>query len=247
MKSVDGVGVLEVSASVMGAPRLIHPTLIRGEERALLVDTGFPGGGTLAALSAELQQAGLSLNRLTGVIITHQDIDHIGGLPGIVEATQGKVEILAHEAEKPYLQGERRLIKLPAEGAASSPAWPPEWRETMTALLESLPKLRVSRCVADGEELPYGGGTIAIHTPGHTPGHLSLYVKRPKVLIAGDALNVEEGKLIGPRSQFTADLAAALKSVEKLARYDIETVICYHGGIYSADANRRIAEIAQGA
>jgi len=84
-------------------------------------------------------------------------------------------------------------------------------------------------------------------TPGHTPGHLSLYVKQPKVLIAGDALNVEEGKLIGPRPQFTADLAAARGSVEKLARYDIETVICYHGGIYSADANRRIAEIGQGA
>ena len=93
-----------------------------------------------------------------------------------------------------------------------------------------------------------GGGTIALHTPGHTPGHLCLYVKRPKVLIAGDALNVEEGKLIGPRAQFTADLAVALRSVEKLARYDIESVICYHGGIYNnADVNQRIAEIARGA
>jgi hypothetical protein len=44
MKSVDGIGVLEVSVPVVGAPRLIHPTLIQGGKRALLVGTGFPGG-----------------------------------------------------------------------------------------------------------------------------------------------------------------------------------------------------------
>jgi glyoxylase-like metal-dependent hydrolase (beta-lactamase superfamily II) len=71
-------------------------------------------------------------------------------------------------------------------------------------------------------------------------------VKQAKVLIAGDALNIEEGRLIGPRPQFTADMDSALRSLKKLARYDIESVICYHGGLYSGDANQRIAGLAKG-
>ncbi len=104
----------------------------------------------------------------------------------------------------------------------------------------------MTRTVEDGEELPYGGGTVVIHTPGHTPGHLCLYVKQAKVLIAGDALNVEEGRLIGPRPQHTADIDAARRSLKKLAEYDIETVICYHGGMYRGEPNQRIAALAAG-
>jgi len=35
-----------------------------------------------------------------------------------------------------------------------------------------------------------------------------------------------------------------MKSIKKLIDYDIETVICYHGGIYKGDVNKRIAELA---
>jgi len=87
-----------------------------------------------------------------------------------------------------------------------------------------------------------GGGTVVIHTPGH----ICLYVKPAEVLIAGDALNVGEGKLIGPRPQYTADMDTALRSLQKLTHYDIETMICYHGGAYRGDANERIADLAKG-
>jgi len=40
------------------------------------------------------------------------------------------------------------------------------------------------------------------------------------------------------------DTDLALKSLKKLTRYNIETVICYHGGLYQDHPNRRIAELA---
>ena len=104
----------------------------------------------------------------------------------------------------------------------------------------------VDRTLADGEELPHAGGIVVIYTPGHSPGHLCLYHKRSRSLITGDALNVSEGLLAGPNPVHTPDVATALASLKQLAAYDIETVICYHGGVYRGDANRRIAELADG-
>ena len=106
-------------------------------------------------------------------------------------------------------------------------------------------KCTVDRTLADGGELPCCGGITVIHTPGHTPGHICLYHKETKTLISGDALFVEDGQLV-PAHPFTnldPDLAA--RSLKKLSRYDIEAVVCYHGGLYSDDANRRIAELAK--
>ncbi|SFA75685.1 Metallo-beta-lactamase superfamily protein [Cohnella sp. OV330] len=51
----------------------------------------------------------------------------------------------------------------------------------------------VNQIIADGDEIPVLGGVVVIHTRGHTPGHISLYLKQSKTLIAGDAFMIEEG------------------------------------------------------
>jgi len=55
--------------------------------------------GQLQALRDACQQAGVPLERLTHVVLTHQDIDHIGGLPELLEAVGDRVEIDAPDAE----------------------------------------------------------------------------------------------------------------------------------------------------
>jgi glyoxylase-like metal-dependent hydrolase (beta-lactamase superfamily II) len=72
-----------------------------------------------------------------------------------------------------------------------------------------------------------------IATPGHMPGHISIYLKETKTLIAGDAMVVENGKLTIANPQYTLDMQKAKESISKLLSYEIETVLCYHGGIYS--------------
>ncbi|MCJ7639875.1 MAG: MBL fold metallo-hydrolase, partial [Euryarchaeota archaeon] len=67
------------------------------------------------------------------------------------------------------------------------------------------------------------------------------------ILVSGDALVVADGELRGPNPKATYDMDAALKSLKKLARYDIETVVCYHGGVYRDSPNKRLAELANAA
>ncbi len=67
-------------------------------------------------------------------------------------------------------------------------------------LYNNPPKAKIDQTLEDRQELPYFGGIEVIHTPGHTPGHISLYVKRSKMLVAEDAMICSEGIL--KRSNF---------------------------------------------
>jgi len=122
-----------------------------------------------------------------------------------------------------------------------------EQRQQAEALFANPPKASVDTAVADGEILPYCGGITVIFTPGHTPGHICLYLNKSKILVTGDALVAADGELRGPNPGATYDMDAALKSLKKLTRYDIETVVCYHGGVYRDNPNKRLAELASAA
>ncbi|QRG68097.1 MBL fold metallo-hydrolase [Brevibacillus choshinensis] len=187
----------------------IHPTLLRDQEDAILIDTGFPGQFT--ELRAAVEKTGTSFDQLKAIILTHQDLDHIGNVPEILRETGGRTRVFAHEQEKPYIEGDLPLIK--------------------DAHLEHPPKGTVTDLLADGQELPFCGGIQVIHTPGHTAGHISLYVRRSKTLIAGDSMYSVDGKLMGVHGPTTLDLDAAQQSLKKYADFDIASVICYHGGI----------------
>lgn len=80
----------------------------------------------------------------------------------------------------------------------------------------------------------------------YTPGHICLYLKKYKSLVTGDVLNVIDGELRGPNPEYTFDMRQATESLKKLAKYDIETVICYHGGVFTNNSNEKIAELANG-
>lgn len=249
MRIANGLEMLEISANRFGNISIIHPTLIWDEDTVILVDTGY--SNQLSQFQEAMVGVGVPFERLNKIVITHQDLDHIGGLPTILSAASQKVEVLANEVEKPYIQGDKRLVKLTPEVMANLDSFipagvPEEQRKAFKATFENPPKAPVDRVVRDGEELPYCGGIIVINTPGHTPGHISLYHKQSKTLIAGDAMVVDSGQLLASRPQFTFDMKLALQSLEKLAQYDIETVICYHGGLYQDQVNQRIAELAKG-
>lgn len=250
MKIADGVEMLELSAVVMGEQNVVNPTLIWDDDDVILVDAGFPG--QMPAIREALDKAGVPFERIGRIIITHHDIDHVGGLPAVLQDLPRKPEVLAHEVEKPYIQGELPSAKLTPERMAlidsQLASLPEEQRLIMKKVFENFRNLKigVDRTVAGGEELPYCGGITVIHTPGHTPGHICLYHKQSKTLIAGDSLFVTDGLLV-PAPQFiNHDSKTAIKSLKKLTPYDIETVICYHGGLYRDNPGRRIAELAHG-
>ena len=247
MRVAAGVEMLEIAATLLGRADVIYPTLFWDEERALLVDTGFPG--QLPLFLAALEQAGVPYEKLAAIVITHQDIDHIGSLPNIIKEAPQHVEVFANAVEKPFIQGEQRLLKFTPEAVARVvSSLPPELAEqartAFQRLLDNPPRANVDKTLGDGEVLPYCGGITVINTPGHTPGHICLYHQQSKTLIAGDALRVADGQLLGPSPQATLDMPLAMQSLKRLTQYDVETVICYHGGPYAAGANQRLAELA---
>jgi len=244
----NGVEMLEISAVIMGKAKVIHPTLFWDGHEVILVDAGYPG--QLPLFREAMEKAQVPFDKLSKIIITHPDIDHIGSLPAIVNALPQKAEVLASAVEKPYIEGEKRPVKITPEAithalASLPPDVPEEKRQALKTALENPPKADVDRAVGDGEELPYCGGITVISTPGHTPGHICLYHQPSRTLVAGDALTVIDGRLAKMNPQLTFDREEAKRSLNRLSEYDIETVICYHGGLYKGNANQRIAELAQ--
>ncbi|MCZ8511800.1 MBL fold metallo-hydrolase [Paenibacillus filicis] len=216
------INAVQLEMDAGGRTFLVHAALLKDERDAILVDTGIPG--QLEVIRQALERQGLPFGKLTKIIITHQDLDHVGSLPDLVNASGGHLEVLAHELSKPYILGEAPLIKRGITVQAS----------------------KVDVTLQDGDLLPYCGGIRVIFTPGHTPDHICLYHVPSKTLISGDALTSVDGVLMPPNPDFTPDMATALKSVAKLLDYDIETVITYHGGVCTNRIKERLAEIAEG-
>ncbi len=84
--------------------------------------------------------------------------------------------------------------------------------------------------------LPIGGGLTVIHKPGHTP----LYHHTSKMLIASDALVIDNGELLSSSLYSSVNMEQALQSLEKFTPFDIETVVCYHGGLMRGEINQKI-------
>ncbi|MWC27956.1 MBL fold metallo-hydrolase [Paenibacillus sp. MMS18-CY102] len=248
MKIAEDIYLLSVTAMAMGQPSTVHPVLIGNGHEAVLVDAGYPG--RLEDLVKGFAEAGIDEQQLQAIIITHQDIDHIGGLPAFLAHLNRSVDVLAHGLEKPYIQGDRRLIKITDDALANvdamiPPEVPEQWRQAFKAMLENPPSAPVDRLIKGGDRLPLCGGIIVIDTPGHTPGHISLYHEASRTLIAGDALIVENGQLCASDPLLATDYGQAMRSLGEFAAFPIAHVVCHHGGHYTGeDVNGRIAAIA---
>ena len=92
--------------------------------------------------------------------------------------------------------------------------------------------------VTDKEKLPLFGG---IEVMGHTPGHISLYLKQHKLLIAGDAMMIDNGCFVEPDN--CVDPVLAKSSIKKFLIYDIQSVNCYHGGLCEENVKYRIEQL----
>src|SRR5215212_5958981 len=234
MKIAEGVYVLPIPRGSQGADGFLNLTLILDEENGnTLVDAGLPGQAE--AIGTAIAEAGIEARDLRRIIFTHQDLDHIGSGAALVR--QSGARVLAHPADAPYIEGELRPLKVTPEML--------EQRPQMRKVLERLEPVGVDEQVEDGTRLDLAGGTRVISTPGHTPGHISLYLEQPKVLIAGDALTAEDGSLNSPNPSMTPEMGTAIQSIKRLADLDVDTIVCYHGGVVSKDANGQLRRVVR--
>ena len=188
------------------------------ENSVTVIDSGwrFFHNGPVFAYLRDLGYGPESVRRL---ISTHFHHDHVGGMAGLHRSTGAPVA--AHRLEAPFLSGDGgRRVPDPVQ-----PRWlRPFMRPLMT--LMTPPSFPVATPLEDGDTLPLLGGATVVHTPGHTPGSISLHFPNEGVLLVADALQRYRGRLTLPSRWFSSDMEAAKESVRRLSQLDFE-VICF--------------------
>ncbi len=249
MRIFNNVEMLELKTKLANGPGVICLLIVWDEKDVVLFDTGLPGMGAIIRETAVA--ACVPFERLNRVLITHSDMDHIGSLSQMIHETGAAITLMAHKEEKPYIECELPPIRL-KQMEASVCSMTGAMREQIVTMTENLKKsyqmfkANVNKTIDDCEVLPFCGGITCIYTPGHTPGHMSYYLEKLKLLIAGDILQVMDGSLVKCPDFTIMDKEAVTASLKKLSHYEIEMVVCYHGGLFQGDASHRIAEIVSG-
>lgn len=223
---------MEIAPGVHQVRMLGADAFLLADDRLTLIDAGM--AGSRIALMRYLRRIGRRLDELERIICTHGHPDHIGGLNELVRG-RDDIDVLIHPAD---LEGLRRPFS-----EALDPTEPrAERRGRLIQYLTRTPADPVG--VHDAEMLPVLGGLRVVHTPGHTPGSICLYLERERVVFTGDVLQVIRGRLTYANAFFSHDHAGARISVERLAALDVGTIALSHYPPWRDDPNRVLARLA---
>ncbi len=206
-----------------------------------LIDAALPLSAALIRNWAEKQFA----TPPNALILTHGHFDHVSAAKDLAEGWN--IPIYAHPLEFPYLTGQQSYPK-PNVGAGGgmmtllSPLYPRSPID-VGLRLKALPDVEAGNrsSLQRLKELPELPGWQILHTPGHTPGHVSFFRPVDRVLLVGDAFCTtkpesffeaalaQKPELHGPPSYFTSDWTAAGQSVEQLATLNPSILAPGHG------------------
>jgi glyoxylase-like metal-dependent hydrolase (beta-lactamase superfamily II) len=209
------------------------------DEGWTLIDAGlFSSAGRIVRWAQEH----INSSAPNAIVLTHAHFDHVGALDELLEAW--KVPVYAHAEELPYVTGARDYpLPDPSVGGgimARMARLYPRQPVDIGEYVQLLPR--------DGS-IPVMPGWRWIHTPGHTPGHVSFFRDSDRTLIAGDAfctarqeslfaVATQRPELHGPPAYFTTDWDAARDSVRRLAALNPAFIATAHGQPMSGEQTR---------
>jgi glyoxylase-like metal-dependent hydrolase (beta-lactamase superfamily II) len=201
------------------------------DSKWILVDTGLAHSSK--AILEEVERLYGENCPPQAIILTHGHFDHVGSV--IELSDQWNVPVYAHSLELPYLTGRKDY----------PPADPTVGEGLIAGMSSIFPneginlEHRIHPLPQDGS-IPNMPEWQWIHTPGHTPGHISLFRKSDGILIAGDAITTvkqesllsvltQKQELNGPPAYFTTDWNKAEESVRTLQQLKPTLAITSHG------------------
>jgi glyoxylase-like metal-dependent hydrolase (beta-lactamase superfamily II) len=191
--------------------------LIAGES-LILIDSGPPYSGP--RVLHYIERLGRDPRELKLIVLTHSHVDHTGGAQWLRSRTGALV--LAHRDEAHRAANGRPFVLPGGAGPIDPIVRLSRW------MLRAGPVL-LDGTVTEGQVLTGAPGPKIVHTPGHSPGHVCLYMEESKVLFAGDVVSGYSGRLSRPFPMPGTDPAELEASLRRLADLDIALLCCAHG------------------
>jgi glyoxylase-like metal-dependent hydrolase (beta-lactamase superfamily II) len=199
--------------TVANAYLLINP------DGLTLIDAGLPGSHK--KILRYMAGLGYAPDHLKRILITHADFDHIGGLAALKAVTGARIFASPVEAQAMAERHSTRPLK------PRSPIV--RLLLTLMARLFKPAAVQVDELLSDGQILPVMGGLHVVETPGHTPGHISLFTPSIGILFCGDSIVSEESGLRGSTGANNWDQVLSDESVRKQAALGARIVCSGHG------------------
>jgi len=214
MKIIDNVFVV---------PKVVSNTyIIIDSDGITVIDAGLPRSEK--KILAYVSSLGKSAQDVKRIIITHADPDHFGGLAALQKATGAHT--YASQIEANAIAKGRSSREIAPKGFSL--------RRVLFTLIGPFMKfapVQVDEIIAEGQTLPILGGLQVLETPGHTPGHISLFATSAGILFCGDSMVTDENGLHGSRPGLTWNDVKARESVRKQAGLSAQIVCSGHGPV----------------
>lgn len=224
---------------------IVNSYLVADGDGVTIIDAGLPAYWKL--LDVELAAMGKSIDDVRALILTHGDSDHIG-FAGRLHREKG-IAAYVHKAD---VDRARLKVKKPNFGWGPVKVGPLAgflWYSARRGGLRIRPAAEL-QTFADGDVLDVPGSPRIIHTPGHTPGSVSVHVPAVDALFLGDTMttrNVLTG-VTGPKpAPFTLEPNQAIESLDRIEAVNATWVLPGHGPAWDggvAEAVRLIREAA---
>jgi glyoxylase-like metal-dependent hydrolase (beta-lactamase superfamily II) len=195
-----------------------------------LIDTCF--SADLSKLEEYLHNCGYEISDIKRIVITHIHSDHTQAANEIRRRTAGALEILSHWAEAAYLSHNPPYSGPPSEETVQNffnqLRIKPEDVFKKYGSFDVEP-IKVDRQLQDGDMV--GRSLQVIHTPGHTPGHISLYSKQHGIIFGGDFMSKSVLGIHGlfvPHSTVSIDSTTAAISARRISKLKFDTLLLAH-------------------
>lgn len=217
--------------------------LVVEDGEATMVDAGC--SGEWEQLTDALDELGLSLEAVAGVVATHSHADHFG-LAHKLQAED--VDVKVHRDEESRALG--TYTGQYAVKTTQLPLYRPQiWINFLPMMRAGVMRLRhldVVGTFSHGEQLDLPGRPIAVHTPGHTEGHAMFHLPANGVLFSGDGLITMDllGSSAGPQMierRFNNDHVAAWRSLERIVELDADLLLPGHGPPWNTSPAEAVA------